>query len=142
MADPDAGYTAAVADVSTLLPSSISGYKLLSADHVGPDAQQLYLPSSTGSGIRQVLVAVHDRGSKAAARRFATGLGERLYPGSVANIAGRSGVVGRFGTDRTRLAAVFFSRGRFGYEIVMTADGVAPRLLRDRAQALLKEITR
>ena len=40
------------------------------------------------------------------------------------------GVPAYFGTDGTQLASIAFTRGRYAFEVVLTADGASPKTLK------------
>jgi hypothetical protein len=109
-------------DVAKLIPKGMEGFSLGSAQILAPDATVAGEPNAGGSGATNIVWAVHDRGSEAAAQQFVDGLGKGLYSQSPATVTVR-GVTGNFGTDGTRFAAVVFRRGRYAFEVLVTSSG-------------------
>jgi hypothetical protein len=127
-----AWYDRPVSDLGKLLPSSVNGFRAGSKLVQGADAQ---LPLDPGSAenarfVRRILLSVHDRGSAAKATEFVSTQLRVLYPQARARVtAGAS--TAEFGSDGRLYGAVLFARGRFAYEVVMTASGPDPSKLKD-----------
>jgi hypothetical protein len=118
------GFDKPVADLRKLLPSSIGGMSRLMYEVDTEDAQVPFNPRNDDVGLSGVLFSVHDRGSAAAAQVFLDKVvkvafsddGVSTRVGSAPAYFGRNGNIGELG----------FVRGRFAFEVAITAAGVAP----------------
>ncbi len=116
-------YDKPVTEMVALLPSSVANYTQASVERGLQEAILALRPTRTGPAIGRVSIAVltaYDRGSSSAARDFVTGIG-KAYPDDRSSVRIGS-QTGAFGTDGARLASVAFSRGRFAFEAVLTAE--------------------
>lgn len=127
--DPDdpaiqpADYLDPVSDLASLLPASVAGYSIDNAD-IGSEQGALTLTPAPGAAqtgqVRVVLMTVYDFKSPDAAAAFIAGQ-TKAFP-----ISDRSVTIGtfpgRFGADAARIAAVSFARGRYAFEVVLTAE--------------------
>lgn len=120
-----------IAKFAALLPSSYEGFDVGGVVAGKADADVSGSPLKTGT-IFRIAWAIHDRGTKAGAQSFITKSTKALYPKSPASVT-VDGATGYFGTDGTQLAAVAYARGRYVFEVALTADGVAPETLKAEA---------
>lgn len=125
------------ADMGLLLPELIDGWQRALPDVSEDSAGVSFDPARRGE-IRLALFAVHDRENEAAAEQFIEDVSKRAYPEDSASVkVGK--MDGYFGTNGTIAATVAFSRGRYAFEVTVTADGVQPRSVREAAIALATE---
>ena len=122
-------------DLKKLMPAALDGFSLGSQQIIDPDATVAGEPNAANSGVVNILWAVHDRESEAAAQEFVDSR-KNLYPTDPASVSIR-GVTGYFGTDGTRFATVAFRRGRYAFEVLVTSSGVPgdQKTLAERAAA-------
>lgn len=121
--DPGTDWNAPVSDLAILMPSYIEGLVGGSPNRDKTDIVLPYDPLPTGpyaETMLRVLVQVHDRGTAAAAARFRDEVSKVVYPDSAATVT-VDGATGYFGTDGVSLATVSYARGRFVFEVVITA---------------------
>lgn len=134
--DPEAGYTAPVADLGTLLPATVTGYEL-GMEQVNAAEAQVPADPTTGGPLRRVkrvVFVVRDRKDVSGAKGFVSSVSKTAYPQNGADVD-VNGIPAYFGTDGVRFATVSFSRGRFAFEVIVTTDGPAPATLLDDALA-------
>jgi len=139
-ADPNAGYTAAVADIATLLPTSATGYELSQPLTTEEDAQLSAEGLRTGPmpTVRAATFYAHDMGTVEAAASFVDNQAHLAFPENGAEIKVNS-FDAYFGTDGDQLAVVTFSRGRFAFEVILVArPGTQPSSLLDSGVASAK----
>ncbi len=123
--------------LAALLPAAITGWSAGSVVVEGKDALVTFEPEARTAPSRQVvrvIVNAHDRGSAAAAKEFVTKVDGEAYAQDGAKVA--VGVVpdAYFGTDGVRVAVVAFSRGRYAFEVIATAQpGVSAAELKQHA---------
>lgn len=123
-----------VADVSVLLPTSIEG---LSIGSITQDEIAAVVPFDPVRGgpysasMRRVLLSVRDAGSAEVAAKHRAQVSQVVFSSNASDVTVH-GVRGYFGTDGARLATVSFTRGRFVFEVVVTATG-DPAGVRDAA---------
>lgn len=134
--DPDAGYLAAAADLTKLLPVTVSGYELGMTQALGTEAQVPADPTTGGPlrRVKRVVFVVHDRGDATKAKAFVSSVSRTAYPQNAADMK-LNGIPAYFGTDGSLLATIAFTRGRFAFEVLVTSDGPAPGTLLDDALA-------
>jgi len=126
----DDAYAKAVADLGSLLPTSVPGYTAGVVETTTASAILSLQPTSDGplGKASLVVLTVLDKRTPAAAKtyvsRFGRAFGKDLRDVEIGSLDGR------FGTDGTHLAAVTFSRGRFAFEVVLTATRGVPRDMR------------
>lgn len=121
--DPGTDWNAPVSDLAILMPSYIEGLVGGSPNRDKTDFVLPYDPLPTGpyaDTMLRVLVQVHDRGTAAAAAAFRDEVSKVVYPVDAATVT-VDGVSGYFGTDGASLATVSYVRGRFVFEVVITA---------------------
>jgi hypothetical protein len=120
-----------VADVSSLLPASMTGYTAAEIETSADGAILAFAPTYTGpyGRVSLVVMSVFDKGSEAKARAYVEQM-DRAYPKSGATVTVGT-QRGHFGTDGSHLAAVAFSRGRYAFEVVATAARPDPSTIRD-----------
>jgi hypothetical protein len=113
--------------VASLLPKAVAGYKVGIVETTTASAIVPLEPTNAGPQGKATIVVltVFDKMSVSAARTYVNQF-QRAYPKDLSSVTiGR--LTGRFGTDGSHLAAVVFSRGRYAFEIVLTATRGAPR---------------
>jgi hypothetical protein len=116
-----------VASLASLLPKSIAGYKTGIVEKSKGSAIVPLVPTDTGPAAGKATMAVltvFDKKTVAAAKSYVDEF-QRAYPKDLASVTVGT-LSGRFGTDGSHLAAVTFSRGRYAFEIVLTATRGAP----------------
>lgn len=109
-------------ELKKLLPKAMEGYSLGYAQVVEPDALIPGEPTAADAAATGIVWYVHDLGSPQAAKAYADRVTRSAYTKNAATVNVR-GVTGYFGTDGTRLATVVFSRGRYGFEVILTTPG-------------------
>ena len=131
-ASPDTGYAAALADMSTLLPKGLSGYVLDPPVKTKADASRSGSPKRATDVASNILWSVHDVKTVSAAHSFVTKTSSMLYGSDKASVTVH-GITAYFGTDGTRFATVVYTRGRYVFEVLVTANAVAPSKLQTLA---------
>lgn len=110
-------------DLSALLPAAVPGYTVDNLDKGSEQAALTITPTKGAAqdgAVRVVLMTVYDFGTPAKAAAFVAGQ-TKAFPVSDQPLS--VGVSdGRLGADASRIAAVSFSRGRFAFEVVLTAE--------------------
>lgn len=129
----DPRYLRAVERIEVLLPATVEGYALGTPVSGDGDAAVSGSPIDPSAGVSRALWSVHDRKSAAGAKRFLKDVTERLYSRDAATVV-IDGAPGRFGTDGKRFAAVVYVRGRYVFEVVLTASSGAPAALKGAAE--------
>jgi hypothetical protein len=127
----DDAYSRPVADATSLLPASMTGYTAAKVE-TGPEGAILaFEPTYDGpyGKVSRVVMSVLDKGSDAEARAYVDQLGS-AYPANAEDVTAGTRPA-RFGTDGSHLAAVAFSRGRYAFEVVATASRPDPSIIRD-----------
>lgn len=129
-------YGKTVSETDDLLPASIEGW--ITGTVVLQKTESLVtfepqLKTAPAKTTVRVLIIAHDRGSASKAAAFVSKVDKRVYSKNATNIQ-----VGArqayFGTDGARLAVVAFARGRYAFEVILTAQPrVKPGTLRDVA---------
>lgn len=133
----DEEYLKALGDLRVLLPSAVEGYEFGAPEGVTPvtvmpvDAT----PSGPYRRLSRAVVSVHDRGTASAASAFVSGVSKTAYPDDAASVTVGSRTA-YFGTDGQHLATVSFARGRYAFEVIVTASNEAPEDVRDIALQL------
>lgn len=122
--------SAGVADLTTLLPASLSGYRLTDVETSTASAIVSGDPSSApGLGVvSRIALTVYDRATTAGAEKWLARF-DKAFSRDVADVR-VAGIKARFGTDGAHLASVVFVRGRYGFEVVATAVRGNPSNLR------------
>lgn len=124
-----------VADLTTLLPTSFKGWKQGEVVSAKPTALVTFEPSpgdASSGAVMRVAMYARDAGSAAAAAKAVT-VYKRAYPKKAASVR-LAAVDAYFGTDGKQLAAVGFVRGRYSFEIIVSAvPGVDPATLKQVA---------
>jgi hypothetical protein len=133
-ADPDEGWEQQIEDLVAALPASVFGYELGVPTALGPDATVPADPVAGGPvvEVRRALYIVHDYETPEAAQNFVDNVAPSAFPENESDVT-VNGVAGYFGTDGTRLAAVAFARGRYGFEVILTSNTGSPGALLDLA---------
>lgn len=116
-----------VANLASLLPKAVAGYKTGIVEKTTGSAIVPLVPTDTGPAAGKATIAVltvFDKKTDAAAHTYVDQF-QRAYPKDLSAVTVGT-LTGRFGTDGSHLAAVTFSRGRYAFEIVLTATRGAP----------------
>lgn len=121
-----------VANLKTLLPSKFAGYVMGQRVIVTPDAVISATGASPTSQASHIEWTVHDRNSASGATAFVTTATTKLYPSDSAPVT-VNGVAATFGTDGAQFATVIFRRGRYVFQVVLTAPAGSPGNLKDLA---------
>lgn len=120
---PVGPYADKVDDLSTLLPTSVSGWRSGSVTARGDDALVTFAPTSSSPEYRTTTRAtftVSDFATEAKAAAFVNDVEKRVY--STSGTTTQVGVVsGYSGTDGSRLFVFAFARGRFVFETLVNA---------------------
>lgn len=127
--------------VAKLIPAMLQGY---SAGIPVSDGKDAVLTADPAPSTRQddmvahAQMSVHDRGSASEATAYTANVTKKLYKVDVtsANVHGAPAYVG---TDGGRLAAVVYVRGRYVFEVVLTAEQGSPAGIRTLAVELAKQ---
>lgn len=107
--------------LKSLLPASFPGYLMGGVEQGGPsDANVSAAPAQVGAPVTNVLWTVHDRGTASKADVFLTSVSKKLYSKDTAQLH-INGVAAHFGTDGQRFATVAYVRGRYVFEVIVTA---------------------
>lgn len=118
-------YSEATTNVATMLPSAVAGYSragLIPAD--ASDVEAPFEPSRTSDmagKVSIVVLAVHDLETASAASAFVSSA-HKAYPKDVADVS-VGGVKGKSGSDGGGHYSVSFARGRYAFEVTLTATG-------------------
>lgn len=120
---PAGQYADKVDDLSTLLPTSVSGWRSGSVVARGDDALVTFTPVSTSPEYRTTTRAtftVSDFVTESKAAAFVNDVEKRVY--SKSGSTTQVGVVSGYGgTDGSRLFVFAFARGRFVFETLVNA---------------------
>ena len=125
------------ADMGLFLPEVIDGWQRGLPDVSQDSAGVSFDPSARGA-IRLAVFSVNDRQTEAAAKQFIEDVSKRAYPQDGASVK-VGNLDGYFGTNGAIAATVAFARGRYAFEVTVTADNVHPRTVRDAAIGLAQE---
>lgn len=139
----DDAYAKAVGDMTTLLPVSISGWSKGTVVKQKSEALVTFEPNRENPAARtavRALVIAHDRGTSAKANDFIAKVDKRVYTKDRASVDVGS-VNAYFASDGARLAVVAFPRGRYAFEVILTAQPrVKPGTLKDVAVLIAKTL--
>lgn len=130
------GYTSAVADMGSLLPVSVPGYRLGVPETSTASALVPASPPKSGSAIAVIVFEVFDKQTPAAASSFVTKFAKG-YP-RVRSSVPLGAATALFGTDGSHVAALTFSRGRFAFDVVVTVNTGDPAAVKAQAIAAAK----
>lgn len=140
-AQPDGGvrpddpvFSTAIEDLTLLLPGEAAGFSLGAVTKGERDVTVSGSPISTDVRASKALWTVHDRGSVKGAEEFIDSVSKDLYPKDSSRPV-VDGAQAYFGTDGTRFATVVYRRGRYVFEVVLTAPSGAPKSLATEAKA-------
>lgn len=123
-ADPNKGFTDAVADFDALLPVTFEGFDLGSKVVLKPDATVAATPRSGSSGVTRIIWSVHETAGSTEAKKFIARTSKVLY-GTDGKAVKIDGVDGYSGTDGTRSATAVYVRGRYVFEVIVTYSGAS-----------------
>lgn len=128
--DPD-DFLAAISDMTKLLPRSAAGYALGMPVSDKTDAAISGDPTVEGprAEVSTVLFSVHDRKDANGAASFITKVSRTVYPKDQGTVE-VEGTDAYFGTDGKRLATVVYVRGRYVFEVIMTANSGTAKSLK------------
>ncbi len=130
----DPVFSTEIEDITLLLPASVSGFVLGSVSKGEQDVTVAGSPASSDIRASRALWTVHDRGSAKAAEAFVSSVSKHLYPKDAAEPV-VDGAKAYFGTDGTRFATLVYVRGRYVFEVVLTAASGAPKSLLGEAKS-------
>jgi hypothetical protein len=127
---PADAYLKPVAKIASLLPKAVAGYKVGLVETTRDGAIVPLEPTNAGplGKATIVVLTVFDKKTATAAQKYVDGFA-RAYRSDLAPVTIGT-LRGRFGTDGSHLAAVTFCRGRFAFEVVLTATRGVPRDLK------------
>lgn len=132
----DQAYSKAVADMTTLLPVSVKDWSKGTVVKQKSEALVTFEPNSgnaAGRSTVRALVIAHDRGTSAKAQAFITKVDKRVYTKDKTSVD-LGAVNAYFASDGTKLAVVAFARGRYAFEVILTAQPrVKPGTLKEAA---------
>ncbi len=124
-ASNDPMWNTPLADVAVLLPTSVEGLSIGSITQDEITAVVPFDPVGGGpysASMRRILLSVRDAGSAEVAATYRAQVSQVVYSKNASDVTVH-GARGYFGTDGQRLATVSFTRGRFVFEVVVTAVG-------------------
>lgn len=124
--------TQPLADLKVLLPAKFSGYVMGQRIVIGPDAVISATAANSKSQASHVEWTVHDRTSVTGANTYMTKVTKTVYPKDSSSVT-INGVSGSFGTDGDQFAAVVYRKGRYVFEVVLTAPSGSPGDLKQLA---------
>jgi hypothetical protein len=111
--------------LKSLLPTAFPGYSVGGAEQGGPsDANVSATSDQAGSPVANILWTVHDLATSSKANAFLASVSKKLYSKNAAQVRVND-VTAYFGTDGRRFATVAYVRGRYAFEVVVTADAPA-----------------
>jgi hypothetical protein len=116
-----------VASLASLLPRTVAGYTMEAVERSSASAIVSMEPEFTGPAAGKasiVVLTVLDKKTAAAAQTYVDQF-QRAYPKDLSAVTIGT-LTGRFGTDGAHLAAATFCRGRYAFEVVLTATRAAP----------------
>lgn len=116
-ASPDTGYTAPIADLSSLIPTSFPHWSFDQSIVTEGEVSVSASPVSAKAAGGRLIWTVRDRESIAGAKSFVSKTTKVLYNKKAASVTVH-GVTAYFGTDGERLATVTYRRGRFVFELI------------------------
>jgi hypothetical protein len=122
----DTAYLRAVADLVSLLPTSMPGYRVSPPENQVTIALTTAEPAagSPASGkLTMVSLTVHDQRTPAAAAQFSRRVSSKVYPKNADAKVKVGSRVGYYGTDGRLAATVSFARGRYAFELIATVIG-------------------
>lgn len=123
--------------LSHLLPSTFSDYSVGRVEKGSAfDANVSGSASKPTAKVTSIVWAVHDLETAKLARGFVTSVSKSLYTKDPATVT-VNGVPGYFATDGARFATVAYVRGRYAFEVIITAvsDPAGQRALAEQAAA-------
>jgi hypothetical protein len=135
---PSTDYLSPVADMRSLLPTSVAGYTLGLVETSTVDAILPLDPldNRPSQVVSVIVLTVFDKGTAPAAKAYVDAL-PRGYAKDGSTVA-VNGTTARFGTDGLHVAALTFSRGRFAFEVVATTARGNPADVRDTTIAVAR----
>jgi len=122
-------FSETIKDLGTLLPKTFTGYSVGSAQVLGREGNVGGSPNAPDAPVSSIVWAVHDRNSGTAAQEFLDRTRKTLYPKDTAVVT-VGGVKGYFATDGSLFAWTAYRRGRYVFEVTLTASGGSPADLR------------
>ncbi len=130
----DPVFSTAIEDLTLLLPGDAAGFSLGAVTQGERDVTVSGSPVSSDVRATRALWTVHDRGSIKGADEFIDSVSKDLYPKDSSRVV-VDGAQAYFGTDGIRFATVVYRRGRYVFEVVLTAPSGAPKSLAREAKA-------
>lgn len=117
-------YASKVTDVKKLLPTTVASWTAGQLVTSKTDPQVTFEPPAGSADAKRavrVLYVAHDRGDAKKAAAFVSGVDKVAYPKDAGTVkVGTQSAY--FGTDGGRVAVVAFSRGRYAFEVIVTAQ--------------------
>ena len=111
--------------LKSLLPTAFPGYLMGGVEQGGPsDANVSAVAVQASAPVANVLWTVHDRETASKANAFVASVSKKLYTKDTAQVRVND-VTAYFGTDGKRLATVAYVRGRYVFEVIVTAQAPA-----------------
>lgn len=115
--DPFQGKTA---QITSLVPTTYPGFSLGAPIGDSSSVTLAGAKAGPGGGITHIQWSVYDRETASGASSFIKKVTKPLFGKSTASVQVH-GLPATFGTDGIRLAAVYYSRGQYVFEVVLTA---------------------
>jgi len=128
-ASPDTGFLSVVPTINLLLPKAFNGYAFDTTVRSDADVSVSASPKSASDSASRIVWAIHDLKTQSEARAFVSHTSQVLYDKDEANLT-VDGASGYFGTDGARFASVSYPRGRYVFEVLVTANNVQPSTLK------------
>jgi hypothetical protein len=135
---PPGVYDAPIKDLSTLLPAALDGWSAGNVVVNATDAQVTFQPGTKSPDYSKLKLAtfyVHDRTTAEKAAKFVDSVDRKVYPVDGAD-AVLGAVSGYTGSDGKGLYVFAFARGRFAFEVVVSAKPGVTSGLSEAAQRL------
>lgn len=113
------------ADLSTLLPKKLAGYRPPQIEKGQADVSAIYLPGTKGP-VRQVTIEIFDLGSSAKAQGFLDKSIKGVYASSARNVSLGAAGMGYFGTSGRLYAVLSWVKGTLAYQVLIEVESGAP----------------
>ena len=124
--------------LAVLLPTAIDGFDMGVPIESKGDVTKSGRPKNSKTPVYSIIVAAHDRKTYSSAKSFITKTSKVAFPKDSAAVT-VDGVDGYFGTDGMKFATLSFARGRYAFEVLVTAStGYDPRETKSAALAAAK----
>lgn len=127
-------YDKPIDELATLLPSKFRAWKrgaILSASQTAVVTFEPVMADPASDAVVRISLYAKDAGTSAKASSLVDKVYKRAYSKDAAKVSVGVVPTGHFGTDGSQLAAVGFARGRYAFEVIVTASpGVKPTTLK------------